>query len=75
MTAKRTDKHIQLDSAKIKRAQRAMGVKTQTEAIERALDLVIEENANNRMVRSEESADLSEQLEAFRRTEQHHRNS
>ena len=35
---KRTHKHFQLDSAKIKRAQKALRAKTETEAIERALD-------------------------------------
>jgi Bacterial antitoxin of type II TA system, VapB len=75
MTAKRTHKHFQLDSAKIKRAQRAMRAKTQTEAIDRALDLVIEEHSSNRMVGLEDGADLSEQVEAFRRTGHHHRDS
>lgn len=75
VTAKRTHKHFQLDPAKIKRAQQAMGAKTQTETIDRALDLVIEEHANNRMLRSEEGADLSEQVEALRRTEHRRRNS
>ncbi|MFZ0706727.1 MAG: hypothetical protein WAM71_14060 [Candidatus Korobacteraceae bacterium] len=74
-TTKRTHKHFQLDAAKIKRAQRALGAKTQTEAIERALDLVIEEHAGGRMAVSEEGADLFEQVEAFDRTKHRHRNS
>ena len=41
---KRSHKHFQLDSAKIKRAQRALRAKTETEAIERALDLAIAEH-------------------------------
>lgn len=46
---KRTHKHFQLDSAKIKRAQKALRVKTETEAIERALDFVIDEFKANRL--------------------------
>ena len=45
---KRTHKHFQLDSAKIKRAQRALHAKTETEAIERALDFAIAEHEKNR---------------------------
>jgi len=60
ITRTRTHKHFQLDSAKIKRAQKALRTKTETETIERALDLVIAEErnsrlaleANNRFVRS-----------------------
>ena len=47
---KRTHKHFQLDSAKIKRAQRALHAKTETEAIERALDFAIAEHEKNRLV-------------------------
>ena len=47
---KRTHKHFQLDSAKIKRAQRALHAKTETEAIERALDFAIAEHQKNRLV-------------------------
>jgi len=46
---KRTHKHFQLDSAKIKRAQRALRAKTETEAIERALDFAIAEHEKNRL--------------------------
>jgi hypothetical protein len=46
---KRTHKHFQLDAAKIKRAQKVFKVKTETEAIERALDLAISEDERNRM--------------------------
>ena len=49
-TTKRTHKHFQLDSAKIKRAQRALHAKTETEAIERALDFAIAEHEKNRLV-------------------------
>ena len=47
---KRTHKHFQLDSAKIKRAQRALHAKTETEAIDRALDFAIAEHEKNRLV-------------------------
>jgi hypothetical protein len=47
---KRTRKHFQLDSAKIKRAQRALHAKTETKAIERALDFAIAEHEKNRLV-------------------------
>ena len=50
-TAKRTHKHFQLDAIKIKRAQKALGAKTETEAIERALDLAISERERNRLTR------------------------
>jgi hypothetical protein len=45
----RTHKHFQLDSVKIKRAQKALRAKTETETIERALDLAISEHENNRI--------------------------
>ena len=48
--AKRSHKHFQLDSTKIKRAQRALRAKTETEAIERALDFAIAEHEKNRLV-------------------------
>jgi len=47
---KRTHKHFQLDSAKIKRVQEALHAKTETEAIERALDFAIAEHEKNRLV-------------------------
>jgi hypothetical protein len=46
----RTHKHFQLDSAKIKRAQKALGARTETEAIERALDFTIAEHEKNRLL-------------------------
>ena len=46
----RTHKHFQLDSAKIKRAQKALHAKTETEAIERALDFAIAEHEKKRLV-------------------------
>jgi hypothetical protein len=46
----RTHKHFQLDSRKIKRAQKALQAKTETEAIDRALDFVLSEYDRNRLV-------------------------
>ena len=48
-SSKRAHKHFQLDPAKIKRAQTALHAKTETEAIERALDFAITEHKKNRM--------------------------
>jgi len=45
----RAHKHFQLDAVKIKRAQRALRAKTETEAVERALDLAIAEHERNRL--------------------------
>jgi hypothetical protein len=41
-------KHFRLDAAKIKRAQKALRTKTETETIERALDLAIAESKTRR---------------------------
>jgi hypothetical protein len=48
-TNKRVHKHFQLDSAKIKRAQKVLRAKTETETIERALDFTITEHERDRM--------------------------
>jgi len=48
-TNQRSHKHFQLDANKLKRAQRVLRAKTQTEAIERALDLAISEHERNRL--------------------------
>ena len=49
-TAKhRSHKHFLLDAAKIKRAQKALRADTETEAIDRALDMVISEHERNRL--------------------------
>jgi hypothetical protein len=45
----RSHKHFQLDAIKIKRAQKALRAKTETETVERALDLVIAEEQSNRL--------------------------
>ena len=51
LTARRSraHKHFQLDPVKIKCAQRVLRAGTETEAIERALDLVISEYEGNRL--------------------------
>jgi hypothetical protein len=48
-TSKRAHKHYQLDPTKIKRAQRVLLAKTETETIERALDFTISEHERNRL--------------------------
>jgi len=45
----RAHKHFQLDAMKIKRAQKVLKAKTETEAIERALDFTISEHEKNRL--------------------------
>jgi hypothetical protein len=47
--SKRAHKHFQLDSAKIKRVQKALRAKTETETIERALDFTLTEHERNRL--------------------------
>jgi hypothetical protein len=44
----RRNKHLILNQAKLKKAQKVLGAKTETEAIERALDTVIEGDERNR---------------------------
>jgi len=45
----RSHKHFQLEAGMLKRAQRALRAKTETETIERALDVVIVEHVRNRL--------------------------
>jgi hypothetical protein len=45
----RSHKHFQLDAAKLRRAQRMLCADTETETIERALDIVIAEHERNRL--------------------------
>jgi hypothetical protein len=47
--SKRAHKHFQLDPAKIKRVQKALRAKTETETIERALDFTLTEHERNRL--------------------------
>lgn len=44
-------KHFRLDVAKIKRAQRLLKTGTETETVDRALDVVIAEHERNRLTR------------------------
>lgn len=46
--AAKRHKHLQLDQAKLTRAKTVLGAKTETEAIERALALVVEEHRIDR---------------------------
>jgi hypothetical protein len=50
-TAKATvvHKHFRLDAAKLKRAQKLLDAPTETETVERAIDLAILEHERNRM--------------------------
>ena len=45
----RSHQHFRLDAAKIERARKVLRASTETEAIERALDLVISEFERTRM--------------------------
>jgi hypothetical protein len=45
----RSHKHFQLDAAKLRRAQRILRADTETETIERALDMVLAEHLRNRL--------------------------
>lgn len=42
-------KHFQLDAVKIRRAQKVLRAKTETETIERALDAVIADHKRNQL--------------------------
>jgi hypothetical protein len=42
-------KHFRLDASKIKRVQRVLRTTTETETVERALDIVLAENERNRL--------------------------
>jgi hypothetical protein len=44
-------KHFRLDAAKLKRAQKLLDAPTETETVERALDLAIAEEERDRRVR------------------------
>jgi hypothetical protein len=43
-------KHFRLDAAKLKRAQKVLDAATETETVERALELAIAEHERNRLV-------------------------
>jgi hypothetical protein len=46
----RVHKHFQLNPVRIKRAQKLLRAKTETETIERALDFTITEHERNRLL-------------------------
>jgi hypothetical protein len=50
-TATLVHKHFRLDAAKLKRAQKLLDAPTETETVERALDLAIAEEQRDRRVR------------------------
>ena len=47
-TSQCRNKHLILDQTKLRRGQKVLGAKTETEAVERALDYVIDEDERNR---------------------------
>ncbi len=52
-------KHVQLDQRKLDRARRALGARTETETLDRALDLVVTEADIDRALRgAREKANL-----------------
>jgi len=56
-------KHFRLDAGKLKRAQMVLDANTETEAVERALDLVISEHERNRLVAEAHRKFLSSGIE------------
>ena len=47
--ARTVHKHFRLDDVKLKRAQKALRAATETETVERALDMAIAEHRRNRL--------------------------
>jgi hypothetical protein len=47
-TSNLRNKHLILDQAKLKQAQKVLGAKTETETIQRALEQVLNEDERNR---------------------------
>ncbi len=45
-------KHVQLDQGKLDRARRVLGARTETETLDRALDLVVTEATIDRALRA-----------------------
>jgi hypothetical protein len=56
-------KHFRLDSSKISRAQKLLRAGTETETIERALDLVLSEHRRNQLARESNERFLSGGIE------------
>jgi len=59
----RTHKHFQLESLKIKRVQKVLKAKTETEAIDRAMDFTIAEHEKNRLATEANEALLESGIE------------
>jgi hypothetical protein len=49
-------KHFRLDPRKLKRAQKVLSAKTETETIEKALDAVLDEHERDRIAREAHEA-------------------
>ncbi len=56
------NKHLRLNQSKIERARKVLGARTETETIERALDLVLEEDARNKAARAAHDRFLRESI-------------
>jgi predicted transcriptional regulator YheO len=48
---RKVHKHLRLDNDKLKRVQKVLGARTETETIERALDRVLSEEEKDEIVR------------------------
>lgn len=48
-TSRITHKHFRLDAVKLKKVQKALGAQTETETVERALDLALSEHERNQL--------------------------
>lgn len=49
--SKKVHKHLRLDGGKLKRVQKLLGARTETEAVERAFDRILSEEEKNDIVR------------------------
>ena len=52
MSALILHKHLRLDQRKLDRARRVLGARTETETLERALDLILAEERTRQVLRS-----------------------
>ncbi len=60
----RRNKHFILNQSRLKKAQKILGTRTETEAIERALELVITDDERNRMAWDAHDKFLKELIES-----------
>lgn len=58
----RRNKHLILDQIKLKRAQRVLGARTETETIDRALEQVVSEDEKNRRAWAEHERFIREAI-------------